>query len=62
MNKSESDFVITDYSYHKQVINLVKKAEARVICLCSLESEEAYDPNIFFVTNNFQEIVSEIAA
>lgn len=44
------------------MLNLVENIPTRVVCYCEFDREEAYDSRIYFVTNNFLEIVSEIVS
>lgn len=62
LETTTSNCIVTDYVFHKEVINLVSATPTRVICFCDFEKTESYDPRTYFITNNFLEIVSEVSS
>jgi hypothetical protein len=57
-SRTTGALLVVDYRFHRAAIALSPKS--KVICYCDLSPEENYDPQVFFITSNFQEIVNEI--
>jgi hypothetical protein len=65
MSMVVSKFIVTDYVYHREVINLVETngLNAHVVCYCTnFKQEENFDPRLYFITDNFMEIIAEISS
>ena len=62
MSIRDSQFIITDDVYHKEVLKLIKNDHPRVIChKKSARIEIDYDPKLYFISENLLEIATEIS-
>ena len=58
---SKSDFVVTDYIYHREVIELAKSnSKIKVICFCSFDKSESYSPDLYSLSNNYLDITADL--
>ena len=62
MMEVDSFFVVTDEVFHQEVVSLCNKSKTKIICYTQFENNSQYDPDLYFLSNNFLEISSEIAS
>lgn len=51
---------MTDYIFHREVVELFSETKTRVICYCSFEKNQSYAPQIYSLSNNYLDITTDI--